>query len=316
MTAQHATDRREFLRRLLAASAGCGAVAHRPLADALGADEPEQAPQWQIGCFTRPWDQHDYRVALDAIAEAGYRHAGLMTCKREQGNLVIATTTELDEAAEIGEQARRRGLAIPSVYGGGFPVRESLAAGVAGLRKLIDNCAAAGAASLLLGGIGDEKLLDDYYKAVAECCDYAAEKRVALTVKPHGGLNATGPQCRKIVERVGHRNFSLWYDPGNIFWYSEGAIDPVDDAPSVAGVVTGMCVKDFQMTDSPDGKPVKEVMLTPGTGRVDFPRVFKLLAEGGFRGGPVVVECLARDDLPSTLEEAKKARRRLEEWLG
>ncbi|MHC4084655.1 MAG: hypothetical protein ACYSU5_05525 [Planctomycetota bacterium] len=28
---------------------------------------------WQIGCYTRPWGQYDYRVALDAIAEAGFK---------------------------------------------------------------------------------------------------------------------------------------------------------------------------------------------------------------------------------------------------
>ncbi len=36
---------------------------------------------WQIGCYTRPWDHHDYRVALDAIAEAGFKYAGIMTTK-------------------------------------------------------------------------------------------------------------------------------------------------------------------------------------------------------------------------------------------
>lgn len=40
---------------------------------------------WQIGCYTRPWDQYDYRVALDAIAEAGYKYVGLMTAKSNTG---------------------------------------------------------------------------------------------------------------------------------------------------------------------------------------------------------------------------------------
>jgi len=81
---------------------------------------------------------------------------------------------------------------VPSVYGGGIPVATSLEAGIEGLRRLIDNCAACGAANLLMGGIGNQDLYDRYYKAIAETCAYAAEKGVGISVKPHGGLNATG----------------------------------------------------------------------------------------------------------------------------
>ena len=67
---------------------------------------------------------------------------------------------------------------MTSVYGGPIPVAESLEAGIAGMRKLIDSCIAAGGESLLMGGIGNKKLFQTYYKAVAECCDYAAENQV------------------------------------------------------------------------------------------------------------------------------------------
>ena len=32
---------------------------------------------WLIGCWTRPWAGHDYRVGFDAIAEAGFRYVAL-----------------------------------------------------------------------------------------------------------------------------------------------------------------------------------------------------------------------------------------------
>ncbi|MEN6336264.1 MAG: neutral/alkaline non-lysosomal ceramidase N-terminal domain-containing protein, partial [Phycisphaerales bacterium] len=133
-------------------------------------------------------------------------------------------------------------------------------------------------------------------------------KGMGISVKPHGGLNATGPQCRKTVEFVGNRNFGIWYDPGNIFYYSDGKLDPVDDAPSVDGLVMGMSVKDF--------KPPKNVDVTPGTGMVDFPAVFAKLQAGGFKKGPLVVECLEPNDLRHTLAEAKKAREFLENLTG
>ena len=72
-----------------------------------------------------------------------------------------------------------------------------------------------------------------YCQAIAECCDYAADQGVGITIKPHGGLNATGPQCRQIVERVNHPNFRIWYDAGNILYYSNGQLDPVVAVGSV-----------------------------------------------------------------------------------
>jgi len=295
-------SRRDFLARFLRYGAA-GAVAG-PLAASRRGDAAEA---WQIGCYTRPWDKHEYRLALDAIAEAGFQYAGLMTAKSADG-LVISVSTPVEEARKIGEECRKRNLKVPSVYGGDIPVAQSLEAGIAGLRKLIDNCAAAGAGNLMMGGIGDAALYEPYFKAIAECCAYAAEKGVGISMKPHGGLNATGPQCRKAVERVGHANFRIWYDPGNIFYYSDGRLDPVEDAGTVDGLVAGMSVKDFQMP--------KEVLLTPGTGRVDFSKVMARLKAGGFTSGPLIIECLTPGDLPQLLAEAKKARRFVEELVA
>lgn len=285
--------RREFLRAAPVLAAGAAQAGES---------------RWQIGCYTRPWDQFDYRVALDAIAEAGYRYAGLMSHK---GKSRILVTTEItpEEAAAMGEEVRRRGMETLSIYAGDFPVQKSVEAGVAGLRLLIDHCAAIRCPNLLLGGTGKEQLVRDYYQVVAECCDYALSKRVGLSVKPHGGSNATGAQCRKIVEMVGHKNFGIWYDPGNIFFYSQGSLDPVDDVPSVDGLIAGMSIKDF--------KPPKEVLVTPGKGRVNFREVLARARKGGFTRGPLVVECLDRgDDAAQILAEARKARRLLEELTG
>jgi sugar phosphate isomerase/epimerase len=172
----------------------------------------------------------------------------------------------------------------------------------------VDNCAACDCPHLLLGGTGNPKLVEPYYEVVSECCDYAASKKVGLSIKPHGGQNATGPQCRRIIERVGHKNFRLWYDPGNIFYYSDGKLDPVEDASTVDGLVVGMSVKDFL--------PPKEVMITPGDGRVNFREVFSRLKRGGFTRGPLVVECLTRGAVKQITAEAKKARLLLEELVG
>lgn len=304
MASPHPLSRRGFLGRTVAA--GAATLVSPGALVKVAAAETGRAGAWQIGCYTRPWGKCDYREALDAIAEAGYKHAGLMTTKAKN-NLVISTATTPEEAGQIAEELKKRGLSVPSVYGGGIPAGESLQAAIDALRTLIDRCATVGSASLLMGGIADEKLYGTYYKAIAECCDYAAEKKMLITVKPHGGLNATGPQCRKCVETVGHKNFRIWYDPGNIYFYSGGALDPVEDAATVDGLVAGMSVKDFQAP--------KNVAVTPGTGQVRWKELMARLRQGGFTAGPMVVECLAPVEGKALIEEAKKARLFLEELL-
>jgi len=293
-------SRRDFLR----SSAGLAAAALAAPA-AFAAEAPPGPAQdgWQIGCYTRPWDKHELGAALDAIAEAGFKHVGLMTIRAKSG-LVISAATTPDEARQVGEEARKRGLSIPSAYCGDIPVARSIEAGVEGMKRLIDHCVAAGAANLLMGGTGDPKLYDAYYKAIAEGCPYAAERRIGVSVKPHGGLNATGPLCRKAIQLVGQRNFGLWYDPGNVYYYSNGEVDPVADAATVDGLVVGMSVKDYMHP--------RNVAVTPGTGKVNFAAVMARLRQGGFTRGPLIVETLAPGELPALLGEARKARQFVE----
>ncbi len=298
--------RREFLGRSLAV--GATGFATTQLATGIAVAKPTQKNPWQVGIFTRPWHKYDYRVALDAMVEAGFQYAGLMNAKLKDRSYLVSVKTSLDESQQIGDEARKRGLKVASVYGGPIPVAESLDAGITGMRKLIDNCVAAGCESLLMGGIGNKKLFQTYYKAVAECCDYAEEKKLAIVMKPHGGLNATGPQCRESIELVGKKNFHLWYDPGNIYYYSDGKLDPVKDAASVDSLVTGMCVKDY--------KHPKNVEVTPGTGQVNFSGVMDRLKKGGFTSGSLIIEALKPGDLAQTLREAKQARKFVEELIG
>jgi len=260
---------------------------------------------WKIGIYTRPWDKHDYRTALDAMADIGYKYAGIMTDKK---GLVVGLKTSERAAIKVGKEAKQRGLQIISVYGGPFNADKSLKAGIKGLKKLINNVAACDGKNLLLGGTGNRRVYDDYYQAVRESCDYAADLGVILTIKPHGGLNATGPQCRKIIELVNHPNFQLWYDPGNIYYYSDGQLDPLDDVKSVQDKVSGMCVKDYLHP--------KEVLVTPGKGMVKFPALFARLLKAGFRSAPLVIECLSKGDLRQTKQQALKAKLYLEQIVG
>ena len=296
-------------RSFLAATAKLGAagLAASTLGPLFAANTgATRQPAWQIGCYTRVFDQFDYPVALDAMAEAGFKYVGLMTTNIKQW-VMIKTTTPIEEVQAMSDAARKRGLKVLSVYGD-FSVTDSLEAGIRGLKQLIDDSAICSCPNLMLGGTTDEKLYQLYYKTITECCDYAAAKGVGLSIKPHGGQNATGAQCRKAIDLVGKKNFRLWYDPGNAFYYSDGKLDPVTDAATVDDLVVGMSVKDFL--------PPKEVLVNIGEGKVDFPGVFARLKQGGFTHGPLIVECLARGPLESVKAAATKARGFLEKLTG
>lgn len=295
--------RRRFLGRALAAGAAGLAVSQLGAATATDGPPYLQDRGWLVGCWTRPWAKEDYRVAMDAIAEAGFQYIALTGAKTKTGR-VIAPAATLEESQQVGEEARKRGLTITNVYGGGV----SLHPGGESLRKMIDNCAAAGAWSVLLAHMGNEETFRESCKTVADCCDYAAEKQVVIVLKPHGGTTGTGPQLRRAVELVHHENFTLMYDPGNIYFYSDGQIDPVEDCAGLDGLVTGMSVKDYRHP--------KNVALTPGTGQVDFPALMARLGKGGFTHGPLVIETLTPGDSDHTLKEAKRARRFVQELAG
>jgi len=306
MAMSNKLTRRRFLGRTLAAGAAGLAVPHLTANRSLAASKYGQ-PGWQVACYTRPWGRYEYPVVFDAIAEAGFKYVGFTGIKSKTGR-VIAPATPLEEAQKMGEEARKRGLEIPNAYGGGFPSSQSVKAGVDALSKMIDNCAAAGVWSVMVASLGNDQTYHQHIKAIAECCDHAAEKDVALVLKPHGGLTSTGPLLRKAVDDVGHKNFTVMYDPGNIYFYSKGENDPVKDCTVLDGIVTGVSVKDY--------KHPRQVAVTPGTGQVDFPALMARLRKGGFTHGPLIIECLKPGDLPVLLEEAKKARRFVEQLVA
>lgn len=269
---------------------------------AVSADAIEKE-DYLLGCFTRPWDSWELETALDGIAKAGFKYCGLMTVK---SGVVISPATTAAARNKILNIAKERGLKIVSVYAdftSGTPKEKWNDS----IKKLVDTVAVLGSKYLMFGGTGDPKVFDLYYNSIASCCDYAESRNVCLTIKPHGGLNATGAQCRKIIETVNHRNFRLWYDPGNIFYYSDGKIDPVSDVDDVRDIVVGISVKDYL--------PPKNVYVTPGKGQVNFPKVFEKLNLLGFKSGPVLIECLEKGDFDYITAQAEQSKTYLENIL-
>src|SRR6185437_15977836 len=110
---------------------------------------------------------------------------------------------------------------------------------------------------------------------------YAQDKRLKLVMKPHGGSSGASTEIQTVMKAVNHENFKIWYDAGNIIYYT--GKDPIEELKPIARYVTGFCAKDCADVKS-------EVMIQFGAGKVDFGGVFAVLKSAGF-DGPIMVEC-------------------------
>ena len=115
---------------------------------------------------------------------------------------------------------------------------------------------------------------------MADAAAYGKERGLKLALKPHGGSSGASDEIIRSIKAINHPNFSIWYDAGNIIYYT--GKDPVEELTPIAKRVTGFCAKDC-------GAPKGDVMIQFGEGKVDFGRVCKGLKAGGF-SGPVMVE--------------------------
>jgi sugar phosphate isomerase/epimerase len=250
-----------------------------------------------LGCLSRPWHEHTLEEALQGIAAAGFGVVGLLT---HQGKPAFTADSSDEEIARLKESLLRHNLKLqvairqPNLW----EMKEAEAAAL--FRREIERGRALGLEYFILTGISDESKYQAWYSAVAQCLDCAREHGVMLLLKPHGGLCARADDLLRAVERFRHPNFGICYDPGNIYYYTGEKAE--EDLPKIVEHVRGMCIKDEI------GGKEGEVMITPGTGVVDFPRIFTILNGAGF-AGPCWVECLGGSTLDEVNAEAKRTYR-------
>lgn len=266
--------------------------------DASGADEPGGV-LWPIGCFNRPWHASTYDEALAGMKAAGFGLTGLLG---DQANEPFLSPPADDEYIDtLRERIAARELKVNAAWlrtRHDVAVEESLSAA----RVQIDLAHRLGVQFLLTMGADAPETFDHFYRVMNAAVAYAEDQGMQIVMKPHGGLSATADDMLRTIERVGHDNFRLWYDAGNIIHYT--GTDPVADVARVAEHVTGFCAKDCAERGG-------DVMLQFGEGSVDFQGVFATLKAAGF-AGPVMVECCRGATLAELTENAAANREFLE----
>jgi len=267
-------------RHWIATSSAAAAIALLPRALAESA-----GPGWTVGCFNRPWTNWSYDEALDAIKAAGYSHTGLLTPTKADPFTTAGATP--DYLAALKQKIAARGLKV-NMTALRLKTDLDLPAAIADTRKQLENGRTMGVEFALTFGESKPERYEKYFKIMADAAAFAQERGINLVMKPHGGGSGAADEIMTAIKKVGHPNFKIWYDAGNIISYT--GKDPVAELEPILPHVTGFCAKDCSVEIDAAGKRKPDVMIQFGAGKVDFAAVFKKLKSGGFNG-PVMVEC-------------------------
>ena len=251
---------------------------------------------WTVGCMNRPWTKWTFDDTLKAIKAAGYGTVGLLTPTKDDPFIGPDATPEYLEALKKKIAASGLVANMGSLHSRfDTPLEDT----VKSLGKEIDNAAFLGLKYVITFGVDEPAQVDQYLQSLARAAAYGAEKGVQVVMKPHGGSSGSSGEIIAAVKKVGQPNFKIWYDAGNIIYYT--GKDPIEELKPVVQHVTGFCAKDC-------AAPQSEVMIQFGTGKVDFAGVFKVMKAAGF-DGPIMVECCAIGDTAEATSRNARANR-------
>ncbi len=270
MSRHNTFSRRKFLQNTTVAAT---ALASLPWRSAYAAEKPN----WPIGCFNRPWTRWSYDDALDGISAAGYKLTGLLTGQKDEAFTSSAATSEYLDS--LKKRIAQRGLTA-NMTAIRFKPDGALADNITDLRKQIDNAARLELKFMLTFGVDKPEHYENFYRLMADAAAQTDKRGIQLAMKPHGGGSGSSEEILRCLDKVAHANFKIWYDAGNIIYYT--GKDPLAELEPIAKHVTGFCAKDC-------AAPKAEVMSQFGTGKVDFKAVFAKLKSVGFNG-PIMIE--------------------------
>jgi len=260
--------------------------------------------QIALGCQNRPWHQYTLEEALAGIAAAGFTGVGLIPQQGKWAFTADSSDEDIEALRRLLDSHRLQpemAIRQPNLW----ELPEARA--VSAFLREMDRGKALGLEYFILTGMSHEDRYESWFRAIGACLDRAAELGLQLLLKPHGGLSALAADLRGAIERFHHPSFGICYDPGNILYYT--GEKPEEDLPGIVEHVRAMCIKDEV------GGREGEVMITPGTGLVDFPRIFTILREAGF-AGPCWVECLGGETLAEINDEARRAQQFITEVVA
>lgn len=216
-----------------------------------------------------------------------------------------------EDADEWLEQVRPYGIHISSVI---CPCDISSDESVEGFAEIARAVSRIGAQIAFVSVHAGELPLPDVYRRLRRIGDIANGAGVKVAMETHPDLVTNGDVAVRTMQAIAHPNVGINFDTANIYYYNEGT-DSVTELRKVLPHVFSVHLKDT------NGKPRTWYFPTLGQGVVDFPEIFRLLLERGFRG-PFTMEMegiegenlTGQQQMERVAESYAYARQILERW--
>jgi sugar phosphate isomerase/epimerase len=286
-------------------------IALQTLAGGAVTAQVPHGTEFQIACMTIPFQSFSFERGVKAIAAAEFRFLAWGPNETDTSGRRI-DTIGLDagpaRARELLRISRDAGLQTILMFATAYPENPGA---IEAYRKRIDQAQAAGIPNLLAFGSPKSTAAHraEFIRTLEAVADHAQQANVAICVKQHGGVTATGELTASVVRAVNHPNVVLYYDAGNTWGYTN--VDANVDFPKCASLTRGFAIKDFRASAG------KRVVCGPGFGQTDH---FVMLGLAANNGGKIPLACetvsepfVPRPDTPEAVGElAKRARQFLD----
>lgn len=237
---------------------------------------------------------------LDGVKAAGYGIVGLQTPTKDDP-FVASDSGSYLEALKAKIAARGLTATMGRIRTQDDRPLDDQAR--AELRRQIENARKLGLGTLINTGVGKPAQFEGWYRSMAYAAEYGGDRGIRIVTKPHGGVNAAAAELVRCIEKVNHPNFGIWYDPGNIVYYT--GKDPLKEMEPILSRITAFTAKDCTAQNG-------DVMIQLGAGKVDFLPLFRRLKQAGFKGPFMVEACAIGATAAATTRNARSNREFLE----
>lgn len=241
---------------------------------------------------------------LDGVKAAGFRTIGLQTVSK--ANPFIGPEATREHLDALKQKIAARGLTATM---GRLSTKEALPAADANaeIRLQIQRAKELGLRVLINTGTAKTEHYDTWYRLMAFAARFGADHGIQIVTKPHGGVVATGADLLQCLEQVNHANFGLWYDAGNILYYT--GKDSLAELEPVVSHVSAFVAKDCVGLNGDN-------FIQFGEGKVDFAGILRRLKRAGFTGPIWIESCKLGATAATTTPYARANREFLERTVA
>lgn len=254
-----------------------------------------------VVAHTNSYHTYPFEVALDGIAEAGYRWVELSAVADWTPHVSLE-----DDPREVATRLGDRGLQAIAIAGHSDLTTDSgMQTAIEGVEWAADY--GLGLFTTAIGGHASQREdLDAFLVRIGALAAVAERLEVTVALEIHGEIMATGQASMPLIDRIGSEAIRVKYDTGNCEFY--GGVRAVDDIHHV-----GSCLVNIDAKDKLGGVGEWDFP-PPGDGHIDWKRLLAVLDDLQY-DGPLTVEVEFTGEPWPPVQEVTRAMRRAREFL-